>query len=126
MEKKRILIVDDEVLIQYALGHALRSGGFEVDTVSSAEEALSELETARYELCFLDRGLPGVDGLEALQHVKTSWPGVKVIFMTGGRLTTEEEELIEEWADRFIEKPFDLGEIKAITEEMVRAKEGGS
>ncbi|MBI5441501.1 MAG: response regulator [Deltaproteobacteria bacterium] len=122
MDKSRILVVDDESLIQYALGHALRSDGFEVNTVGSAEEALSELQSERYELCFLDRGLPGLDGLQALQHVKAAWPGIKVIFMTGGRLTADEEKLIEQWADQFIEKPFDLQKIKTMVEEMIREK----
>jgi DNA-binding NtrC family response regulator len=125
MDKSRILVVDDEDLIQYALGHALRSGGFEVNTVGTAEEALSALMCDRYEVCFLDRGLPGLDGLDALQHMKTSWPDLRVIFMTGARLTADEEKLIEQWADHFVEKPFDLQQIKEKVEEMVAAKRLG-
>jgi DNA-binding response OmpR family regulator len=119
MDPPRILVVEDEELVVYALSHTLRRDGFEVHAVDCAEDALHKLQERPYGLCFLDWRLPGLDGLQALQQIKTTWPQVRVVFMTGAQLSEEEGQLVDRLADRFIEKPFDLDGVRSMVGQML-------
>src|SRR5215475_5599592 len=78
-----ILVVDDEPLVQDALEFSLRSEGYRVATVQSAEEALRRLEAQAFDLIVSDLVLPGLDGLAVLERSQALDPPVDVILMTG-------------------------------------------
>jgi CheY-like chemotaxis protein len=119
MDTKRILVVDDEYLLRYALTHALRGEGVEVSAVGSAEEALGRIGDEFYDLCFLDCRLPGLDGLYALRCIKGRSPQTRIVFMTGGCLTTEERALVDRLADAFMEKPFECNHARGLADQLL-------
>jgi len=83
MSVKKILVVDDEEIVRYSLVNILSSQGYEVDDVSSAEEALGRLYGNSYRLVLTDLVMEGMDGLELLENVKVLSPETMVIVITG-------------------------------------------
>lgn len=83
MEKKKILVVDDEEIVRYSLVNILRAQGYEVDEVPSAEEALEVFREKKYHLVLADLVLEGMGGLELLENVKVVSPKTLVIVITG-------------------------------------------
>ena len=109
----RVLIVDDEPIIQFVLSLLFRKEAV-VKTVSSAEEALDEVEGQFYDLCFLDIILPGMNGLDAMKIINELSPKTKVTIMTGGELDEAMKAQIDTYAAEFVEKPFTLKRIREI------------
>lgn len=83
MDEKKILVVDDEVLITDMLKTALGSTGYTVLTAGSAEEALEILKRESIMVMFLDLNLPGMNGLDLCKKIRKK-NTIGVIFaMTG-------------------------------------------
>ncbi|HEB57156.1 MAG TPA: response regulator, partial [Gammaproteobacteria bacterium] len=70
MKKKLALIVDDSRSARLVLQRMLEKYGLEAHTVSSAEEALDYLVRHRPDVIFMDHLMPGMDGFEAITHIK--------------------------------------------------------
>lgn len=83
MNRKKILVVDDEEIVKYSLVNILKAHGYEVDGVSSAEDALKYLYQNVYHLVLTDLILEGMGGLELLENVKVISPRTVVIVITG-------------------------------------------
>lgn len=79
----RVLVVDDELCIGYALAQALRSSGFVADIAGSGEEALRMLESVAYDVMILDLSMPGIGGEEVMRIAHTRWPELLIIVLTG-------------------------------------------
>jgi CheY-like chemotaxis protein len=112
---KRILIVDDEQLILYGLSKTLH-GLAEVRTVATGREALLEVRSSFYDLCFLDIYLPDINGLVVMKKIKEISSETKVVIMTASQVNDHIKRAIEARADFFIAKPFKLPQIKVIAE----------
>lgn len=113
--QQRILIVDDEEFFLQAFARSLQSATTDVRTADTARAALAELSALHYNLCFLDLYLPDNDGTDVLKKIGEISPRTKVIVMTAGAITSEEQENIERNAYLFITKPFDLLHVKMLT-----------
>jgi two-component system, NtrC family, response regulator AtoC len=111
---KRILIVDDELLLLHGLGKALQTDATEVITVETGEAALKKVASLEFHLCFLDVFLPDMDGTEVLKRIMTVSPKTKVIMMTAGVINNSRKETIEKIAHMFITKPFDLLQVRML------------
>lgn len=104
----RILIVDDEPSICWALEQALTEDGHEVETTATAEEALTLAERMRTDVVVMDIRLPGMDGLSALETLRSRLGDVPIIMITAfGNLSTA-VEAIRRGAFEYLTKPFDL------------------
>jgi DNA-binding NtrC family response regulator len=119
MATKRILIVDDEALILYALARTLARDGVEVTTVASAEEALKRVAAQRFDLCLLDHLLPGMTGLDAMPRLQEDAPGMKIVVITASCLTPHERAVVDTTACGLVEKPFDVERVREIVEEIL-------
>jgi len=117
---KRILIVDDEPLVLYGLSKTVHDLA-EVKTVTTGEEAILELRSFFYDLCFLDIHLPDMNGLDVMKKVKEISPETKIIIMTASHVNDDMKRAIAAGADYFLAKPFKLPQIKMIAK---RALEG--
>lgn len=83
MDKKRILIIDDEPVLCRGLERELSDAGYETDSAGSCDEALKKVKKSQYDLVFVDLVLPGKDGVETCKAIKEISPRTKLVFMTG-------------------------------------------
>ena len=113
----RILIVDDEPLIRFVLSMVFKKNA-EIKVVASAEEALAEVKTRFYDLCFLDIILPGMNGLDAMKIINDVSPDTKVAIMTASAVDEIMKEKIDALAYDFIEKPFELSRLQEIAKKV--------
>ncbi len=105
---KTILVVDDEESICQSLQGILTDEGYEVRTAGSSEDALRIIEEDLPDLILLDIWLPGMDGLEALKIIKSDYPQVPVIMMSGHGTIETAVKATKLGAFDFIEKPISL------------------
>ncbi len=112
---KRILIVDDEPNIRAVITKSLYKGcGFqgEVKTVANGKDAIHEISSSFYNICFLDINLPDINGLDVMEKIKDISPDTKIAVMSGSYITDEMQGKINECALVLLEKPFNISEIK--------------
>jgi len=107
---KKILIVDDEEAVCWALDRALTREGYRAFTASSAEQGFALAEKEGPDVVVLDVRLPGLDGLSALARFHELLPDSPVIIITAfGNLTTA-VRAVEGGAFDYLGKPFDLNQ----------------
>jgi len=121
---KRILLVDDDILLRRSLAFNLEQAGYTVDPAASAEDALAMARRDPPDLVLLDIGLPGMDGLDALRHLKETL-NLPVIFLTARRRELDEVLGLELGADDYVTKPFDVDVLLAHIKAVLRRLERG-
>ena len=89
----KILVVDDEVRIRDFLRVALTRSGYQVTTVPSASQALSEVASQIFDLILLDIQMPGESGVSLLEKVRKSQNRVPVVVFSGMITSETEKEL---------------------------------
>ncbi|MGH7142983.1 MAG: sigma-54-dependent transcriptional regulator, partial [Planctomycetota bacterium] len=102
-----ILIVDDESNVRNSIAKVLGSLGHEVLTAPSAVEALEQLAAWAPDLVLMDVQMPGLSGLEAIQKMKTIFPKMPIILMTGQGTTETAIEATKNGAYDYHLKPLD-------------------
>ena len=114
---KKILLVDNEVDITFALENALDNYGFKVDAFNDSIEALKSYKSNFYDLVILDIKMPKMDEFELYNKIREKDPKVKICFLTASELFYEEfrkkrlklgERIGEEY---FIQKPIKTDEL---------------
>lgn len=116
----KILLVDDENLILYSLSKTLKHGGTDVMAVTTGKDALSEIQRASYDICFLDVQLPDANGLELMKIFRERSPATRIIIMTAGILTDAQQRSLRGQGCHFFPKPFDLDQVQALVAELSR------
>jgi two-component system nitrogen regulation response regulator GlnG len=116
----RILIVDDEVAICFALGEYLRAAGHSPVSVASGRHALQRLEEEDFDLVFLDLQMPGIAGLEVLETVHQRCPRLPVVIITAHGSMQTTIRAMQLGAHDYITKPIDLERIGALLERALR------
>ena len=108
----RVLVVDDEAEIRRALATGLGYHGFEVRSVATGEEALSQLGSWRPDVVLLDLGLPGMDGFEVLRHIQNRHRAAVIVVsvMPGEK---DKVRALDAGADDYVVKPFGIEELLA-------------
>jgi DNA-binding response OmpR family regulator len=104
---EKLLVVDDDQLLVKSLSFNLRKVGYEVYSAGNAEEALIIARQKKPDLVLLDINLPGMDGLDALHHLRDTI-GLPVIFVTARRRDLDQVLGLEMGADDYVTKPFDI------------------
>jgi DNA-binding response OmpR family regulator len=120
-----ILLVDDDDLLRRSLVFNLEKAGYRVSTAANAEDALALAQRDTPDLAVLDIGLPGMDGLEALQHLRAV-AGVPVIFLTARRREFDQVLGLELGADDYVTKPFDFDVLAARVKAVLRRTQKSS
>jgi two-component system KDP operon response regulator KdpE len=108
----RILLVDDEVSIQRAVGPLLRSRGFEVEVANSGQAALLAAEASPPDLIVLDLGLPDIDGTEVCRRIRQR-SAVPIIVLSARGAESDKVDALELGADDYVTKPFGPDELVA-------------
>jgi two-component system cell cycle response regulator CpdR len=79
----RILLAEDDEAMRCFLAHALTDAGFDVVAVADGLAARDELDRVRFDLLLSDIVMPGISGIELARHCESSWPGTRIILITG-------------------------------------------
>ena len=106
--KSRVLLVDDEQAVWEILGEKLGRSGFEWHGCSSAEEALSRLESEHFDAIVSDLKMPGMTGLGLLGEVQKKHPHLAFVMATGEDDIRVAVEAMKHGADDYLVKPFNL------------------
>ena len=106
--KLKTLIVENNAFFRRMLKENLliRFPSIVVQEAEEGKEALQQVEALQPELIFMDLQLPGENGLQLTKKIKTTYPGIKVIILTGHDILEYREAAIRCGADAFITKDF--------------------
>jgi len=107
VDRIKILIVDDELIMRESLGAWLERDGYAVTTAESGESALALLKDTLFDIVFLDIKMEGMSGLEVLEQVKQSDPEVEVVMITAYGSISTAIEAMKKGAFDYLLKPFD-------------------
>jgi two-component system response regulator PilR (NtrC family) len=109
-----ILIVDDEQSYRQLLSLVFESDGHSVRTAMNGRKALESLQTEPTDVIISDVKMPDMDGIEMLRAVRETMPDLGVVLMTAFASVETAREAFKLGADDFIQKPFDVEELKLI------------
>ena len=114
----RILVVEDEKPISDLLDMSLTSAGYTCDCVFTGIEAADAVNSRRYDLILLDVMLPGIDGFELMEYLAPM--EIPVIFITARSAVKDRIKGLKLGADDYIVKPFEIAELLARVETVLR------
>ncbi|MEE0800589.1 MAG: response regulator transcription factor [Gemmiger sp.] len=114
----RILIVEDEETISGLIRSSLRRAGYDCTVASDGVTAADLIAEHDFDLALLDIMLPGLDGYELLEYLRPL--GVPVIFITAKGTTRDRVRGLQLGADDYIVKPFEIEELLARVEAVLR------
>lgn len=117
----RLLIVDDEAAIRFALSEYFRENGWLVDAAAEKEEAEALLSCTEYAVVIADlrlTGIYGVEGLDIVQWSRHLRPETRVVLLTGNGTPEIEEEARRRGADAFLHKPLPLPRLRDVVESL--------
>ena len=109
---KRILIVEDDTLLNKTLAYNLTSDGYEVTGVLNARAAATKLSSSEYDLVLLDINLPDGNGYDLCRLIKPAHPDTVVIFLTANDQESDQIRGYEVGAVDYITKPFSIGALQ--------------
>ena len=118
----RVLVVDDDKAVRAALRVNLEKAGLDVRLASTAEEALQVLHDHPVDIVLTDVKMPGASGLELLQEVKSRWPDVQVVVMTGQGTVEDAVHAMKHGAADYIIKPVSKEELLVVLDKAAREK----
>ena len=121
----RVLVIEDERRLADNIAAAMREGaGYAVDLADDGEIALRLIESANYDLILLDLMLPKHSGEEILSRMRAYGDETPVLVLTARAGTMSTVALLNNGADDYMTKPFDLGELIARSRALVRRGKG--
>jgi DNA-binding response OmpR family regulator len=118
----RILVVDDEPSILFALEDFFSSRGYEVDCAAATDQALALLGAHPYRLMIADlrlEGPRGTQGLDLAAFARDHSPGMRIIFLTAYGSPEIEARAMSAGADAFLSKPMPLAELAAVVSSLL-------
>ena len=123
MEKKRILIVDDDKSLLESLTEILKLEGYEVDTAETGREAIEKSKDQFYNLALLDIKLPDMEGTELLTKLRDGIPRMAKVMVTGYPSTENAVKALNLEADAYITKPVKPEELLKTVERKLKEQD---
>jgi DNA-binding NtrC family response regulator len=118
----RLLVVDDDIQMLAALEAALRRKGHYVETASNGLEAASKLDNTTVQAVLTDLKMPGMDGLELLEHVRRTHPALPVVVLSAFGTVPMAVEAIKAGANDFLVKPFSQDALDEMLERLSQSR----
>ncbi|TET12839.1 sigma-54-dependent Fis family transcriptional regulator [Candidatus Aerophobetes bacterium] len=112
-EQKNILLVDDDMSVRTVFSSVLRREGYRVNTVKDGYEAIKVVEEKDFDLALVDLMMPGLDGIQVLERIKSRRPEIRVVIYTGYGSVPTVVEAMRKGAVDYLAKPFSPDELKA-------------
>ena len=119
----RILVVDDEEIVRESLSGWLEKDGYSVAAAADGPSALAALEAEPFAVVLLDLKMPGMDGLEVLEHARAARPGALIVLMTAYATVDTAVRAIKTGAYDYLVKPFDPEELSLLIAKIVRQQD---
>src|SRR5919198_6368668 len=119
----RVLFVDDETSLREFMHSELPRLGHEVTVCPDGRTALKVLEKSTFDMAILDLRMPGMSGIEVLEHLKKVSPDTEAVVMTGHASMETAIEAVRLGAFDYITKPCKLAEIDAILRKIGEKRE---
>jgi two-component system chemotaxis response regulator CheY len=111
-KRPRVLVVDDDTLMREVLKALLRDEGFDVaGEARDGQSALACLERTRPELVCLDVNMPGMSGIDVLKNIRSTYPDIRVVMITGDSTMGTVRDAVGFGAMGYIIKPFKSGRV---------------
>ena len=120
----RLLIVEDDTALRQALAGSLRSAGFAVDEAGTAAEAEYFAAEFAVQLAIVDLGLPDRSGVELVQRLRASGAEFPIMILTAREHWQDKVNGLNAGADDYVVKPFNLDELKARINALLRRTAG--
>jgi two-component system KDP operon response regulator KdpE len=120
MARGKLLIVDDEPSVRWALHRTLRAMGFEISEAANGDQALALVRTVRFDVVLLDIAMPGMDGVNTCREIRKLMPLVGILMLTVRDTEAEKIEALDAGADDYVTKPFNVRELAARIRAAVR------
>ena len=122
----RLLLVEDSLKLAAWLGKSLQSHGYAVDQTCDGAQADALLRTEHYDAVVLDLSLPSMDGLVVLQRLRERGSACPVVVLTARGDLEDRVRGLNLGADDYLAKPFDLAELEARLQAVIRRSKGMS
>ena len=116
----RLLIAEDDEMLADGLGEVFSSAGFAVDQVATGPRALAAARDGQYDLAVVDLGLPGLDGMEVIRRLRALGRQMPVLILTARDELGDRVRGLNEGADDYLVKPFEIPELVARVNALIR------
>ncbi len=122
----RVLLIEDDELIAHGILVGLRAHGLTVDGVNTAAQAEATLSAVHCDVVILDLGLPDEDGMSLLRRLRAGGMALPVLVLTARDAVQDRVAGLRAGADDYLLKPFDLNELVARLQALLRRAAGRS
>lgn len=120
MEKQaRILIIDDDENIRKVLQTILEDEGYHIETADTARKGIEKCENSFFNLALIDVRLPDMEGIELLTKLPETKPKIRKIIVTGYPTLQNAVSAVNNGADGYVLKPFDVEKILATIQDQL-------
>jgi len=116
----KILLLEDDVILQEIIEEYLLESGYEVEPFFDGEKALDAIGAKHYDLLLLDVNVPSINGFEILSYLRDIGNTTPAIYITSLAGVDDLKKGFDIGADDYLRKPFELEELKARMEHIVR------
>jgi two-component system OmpR family response regulator/two-component system response regulator QseB len=120
----RLLLVEDDDMLGATLKKALERHAYGVDWVQDGESALFALRDSEFSAVVLDINLPKISGLEVLKTTRQRKNKIPILLLTARDTPQQKVEGLDDGADDYLVKPFDLDELLARLRALIRRSQG--
>lgn len=121
-ETARILVIDDDNAVRDVLADILRTGDHHVVSAATGTEGLELFKKNTFDLVFTDLGMPGMNGWEVAQGIKSLSPTTPVGLITGWGATLDEARIKDKGIDLIVSKPFRYNQVLDLVAEAMELK----
>lgn len=122
-ETARILIIDDDENIRKVLAAILEDEGYDVELVDTARKAIEKTRRNYYNLALIDVRLPDMEGIELLTKMTDTTPKMRKIIITGYPTLQNAVEAVNNGANAYVMKPFDMEKVLKEIQEQLKKQE---
>lgn len=120
--KKRILVVDDDKTIHEFFRHLFSPMNVEVVEAKDGSQAVELAQQGGFDMYFLDRHMPGINGIETFRGIRRVYPNAKIVMITGYDIDDELKQAQQEGAVAVIQKPFDITQLTDVFQNITDQK----
>lgn len=123
---RRVVYIEDNAANLALVTKVLTHSGYEVQGAATGESGLELVAREKPDLVLLDLDLPGIDGFEVARRLKADRKlrSIPIIAISASVMKHEREQALAAGCRCFVEKPFDIGELRVAVDEAVRAVDG--